>query len=51
MEPTTKIIIAMIIAYTPFFWYWISVIRAETQRTDADRRKYKRSRKHYWGEE
>lgn len=51
MEPTTKLIIAMVIAYIPFIWYLISVIRAEAKRTDAERRKYKRSSKHYWGEE
>lgn len=51
MEPTTRLIIGLLIAYTPFILYWVSVIRVQTKITDADKRKHKRKLQHYWGEE
>lgn len=50
MEPTTKLIIAMLVAYAPFIWYWITTIKRITSLSDADRRKHKVEPKHYWGE-
>jgi hypothetical protein len=41
----------MLVAYAPFFWYWISVIRKLTNLTDAEIRARDREIEHYWGEE
>ena len=51
MEPTTKIIIAMLVAYAPFLWYWYLVVRKLTNLTDAEKRARDREIEHYWGEE
>ena len=52
MEPTHKLIIVMLIAYAPFIWYWISVIRKLTSLTPAEKERARyRQTEHYWGEE
>ena len=48
---------AMIIAYTPFVWYWIRVAIKDLTVTDRDKRlkrqhiKYEKNYEPYWGEE
>ena len=41
----------MLVAYAPFIWYWVGVIRKISLLTDADRRARDREETHYWGEE
>ena len=46
MEPTHKLIIAMLVAYIPFIWYWVSLAIKEMKETEAEkRRRLRRKRK------
>lgn len=50
MEPTTKLIIALLVAYAPFIWYFIALAYKMMNLTESEIRARERNETHYWGE-
>lgn len=51
MEPTHKLIIAMLVAYIPFIWYWVGLWIADSKRFAAEKRRkprYEREPIEWW---